>query len=102
MVKLKAMPFRAIVDELAGKLDFYCWMGIPVCRTWPSAPGRKRNPLVMMRAGRFRYINCESTDWPAAIRGPYQELALDTAFSWRDWAVRLYVNAEIDFYEWQG
>lgn len=100
-MKLKAMPYRAVVDELAKTLDFYCWMGIAVCRTWPRSPGRKRNELVMWRAGRFRYINCESTGWLASIREPYQELALDTAFSWRDWAVRLFVNAEIDFSEWQ-
>lgn len=91
---MKTMPFRGLVDSLRETLDFYAWKGIPVCRTWPRSPGRRRNSLVMWRAGRFRYINCESTDWMESIRQPYMDMALDSAFAWRDWAVSLYVNGD--------
>lgn len=98
---MKAMPYRGLVDSLRETLDFYCWKGIPVCRKWPKAPGRRRNIAVMWRAGKFRYINCESTNWMADEREPYMDLALDTAFAWRDWAVSLYVNGTKHLTEWQ-
>lgn len=54
MAKLTAMPSLAIIKGLAGTIDYYYWRGIPVARTWPKSPGKKRSPAVMAQWEPFR------------------------------------------------
>lgn len=95
MAKIAAMPSMAVVDSLRGKLDFYKWCGLTIVRKWPKSPGRSRNPNVVAAQGPFIYINKIARFLPDTIHEAYQVLAQDSAFSWKDWLNRLYINASI-------
>lgn len=96
MAKLTALPSRTLIDSMAGTVDYYYWHGIPVARRWPRSPGRVRNALVMFRAGQFRYINQEAKHIHPDVVQAYMQLAQGTAFTWKDFANRLFVSSDLD------
>jgi len=96
MAKLTALPSATLIDSMAGVVDYYYWRGIPVARKWPRSPGRTRNDMVMFTSSQFLYINQEAHHMHPDVVAAYQELAQGTAFSWKDFATRLFMTADKD------
>lgn len=99
MALLDTMPSAEIIDRFRGVLDFYAWCNLNICRTWPSRPGRARSIPCALCGQQFSYISKQTADISPDIRAQYDELAIDTAMTWKDWMTRLYVNAEYNLIE---
>lgn len=96
MAKLGALPAKDIIDAFRGTLDFYTWCSLKIVRKWPRAPGRARAPAVVATQAPFAYINKLAGSLPDNVVESYQELAQDSALSWKDFLNRLYINASIE------
>lgn len=96
MAILEAMPQESIISGFKGKIDFYYWLGIPVCRTWPRPPSAPRSPNVTARYAPFGYINSMAKDLPEYLRDQYRQAAQGTGLTWKDYMVRAYMGG-IDY-----
>ena len=92
MAKLNAMPSQAIVDGLAGCVDFYLWRGIPCARKWPRCTAIPRTTGEQLAAAEFAYINKQAKNVPPNIQATYIELAAASSLTWKDWLTRLYLS----------
>ena len=92
MAKLTAMPSKDIVDAFRGTLDFYRWCDLVIVRKWPRSPGRLRNPYVMATGARFAYVNQMASTISPDLQAAYAYTAQDTALSWKDIMVSLYLK----------
>jgi len=92
MAKLDKLPSQEIIDGFKGVLDFYLWMGIPVCRAWPIY--RPHEPSAAERAAqeRFSYINKLATTVDPLIRQAFVDMAIGTSFTWKDLYVKAYLS----------
>lgn len=86
------MPALEIVQGLKGTLDYYWYMGVPVCRRWPRAPLGPRS-LDVRRTNAVWQLHAPSC---AALR-PYIEPSYrmytsGTGLTWRDLYYRLATN----------
>lgn len=86
------MPEEAIISGFRGKLDFYYWLGMPICRTWPRSPTGPRSPNVTIRYAPFGYINSIAKYLPEYLRQQYVQAAQGTGLSWKDYLVRAYMS----------
>ena len=92
MAKLTALPSQAIIDGLKGKLDFYYWMGIPVVRSWPRSPGKRRAPAV---EAQWEAWTTASRIWNLLddeIRQAYIQTSHGTNLTGRDLAMKAYLS----------
>lgn len=94
MAKLNSMPSQAIVDSLAGVVDFYLWRGIPVARKWPRATDIARTPNEQLASAKFAYINQTAHEVPLNLQTLYSELAEASSLTWKDWLTRLYLSGD--------
>lgn len=92
MAIVKEMPSEAIIGGFKGKLDFYYWMGIPVCRSWPKSPGSSRSPAVMAQWPAFSYISQAWRDLDPTLRRLYEVQATGTILTGRDLFTRSYLS----------
>jgi hypothetical protein len=92
MAKLNAMPAQAIVDSLAGTVDFYLWRGIACARKWPRCSTIPRTTGEQLAAAEFAYINQHAKDVPPNLQALYIELAAASSLTWKDWLTRLYLS----------
>lgn len=78
------MPAQAVIDGYKGIIDFYLWKGIPCVRSWPRKPKMPRSPAVQASAAIFGALATAFSDTPPNIRARASELAVGTAWTWRD------------------
>lgn len=92
MARLTVMPQQAIIDGLAGKIDFYMYKGQAVARKWPY--WKTRTPTLTEKAAqeRFAYVNQVAKTLPQFVIEQYQRMAQGTPFSWKDLLVRSYIS----------
>ena len=84
MAKIDVMPHRSIISGYKGLLDFYVHRGQPCARSWPRKPQLPRSEAVMETAEFFGELAQEFSDTPPNIRSRAADLALGTAWTWRD------------------
>jgi len=92
MAIIKEMPGKRIISGFRGKLDFYYYMGLAVCRKWPRKPQRRRSPAVMAGWAPFAYASKEWNNLSPEVRRAYEILASDSALSGRDMMERAYLK----------
>ena len=92
MAKIKEMPSEAIIGGLKGKLDYYYWMGIAVCRSWPKSPGHSRSAAVSAQWPIWTYISKAWRDLAPELRDLYNRQASGTTLSGRDLFTRSYIS----------
>lgn len=92
MAIIDAKPSQAIIDGFKGTLDFYQYMGLWVCRSWPRSPGRVRSPSVMAQWSTFAYASQEWVNLSDEVRRAYEKLATNSGLSGRDMQVRAYLS----------
>lgn len=93
MAKLAALPSQDIISGYKGTLDFYVWMGIPVCRSWPRSPGRKRSASV---EAQWPVFTDAASLWPTLdkyVQDAYNTMASGSTLSGRDMMMKMYINA---------
>lgn len=93
MARLTAMPNQAIVDTLAGVIDFYYWKGIPVARKWPHWPARVAHAEEKAAQERFAYAQQMWVFLPEFLKAQYRLMAASTPVTARDIFTRAYLNA---------
>jgi len=93
VAKIGALPGKDVIDTLAPVLDYYLWMGIPVCRKMPSYKAGQPTPTEGLAAAHFAYINQIAGQLTPDIIDAYKALASDTTFTWKDYMNNLYINA---------
>ncbi|MBA7588244.1 hypothetical protein ES708_30297 [subsurface metagenome] len=92
MATLKAMPAESVIGKLRGVLDFYYWCDLVIVRSWPRPPSRPRAGDVASAEAQFGYIAKQTPVLTPTDLTAYQDMVEDSAFSWRDFMTRLYVN----------
>lgn len=92
MAKLSQMPALWVIDAFRGVVDFYQWCGLVIARKWPRAPVAPRSPGVQATGNQFAYVNKQSSTLDETVRPFYEEMALGTALTWKDFMVRLYTK----------
>lgn len=94
MAKLDALPSQAIIDELAGTIDFYVDKGIPVARAWPNP--RSVPPTPQERAAWPVFADAARL-WGTLspeVQAAYNKMAAGSTLSGRDMMTKLYINAK--------
>ena len=92
MAKLASLPASAVIDSLAGTIDYYLYMGIPVARSWPRARSIPPTPQEQQQWPIFTIaINAWSQTTPY-IQDAYRSMASASTLSGRDMASKLYLN----------
>lgn len=92
MAIVKEMPSEAIIGGLKGKLDFYYWKGIAVCRSWPKSPGSSRSPAVMAQWPAFAYISQAWATLDPTLRRYFEVMATGTILTGRDLFARSFLS----------
>ena len=92
MAIVKEMPSEAIIGGFKGRLDFYYWMGIAICRKWPSKPSQERNFHVRSQWPAFTIAAHAWKDLPASIQVLYEDMARGTILTGRDVFTRGYLS----------
>ena len=87
------MPSQAIVDRLAGAVDFYYWKGIPVARKWPHWPARVPLPDEKASQNLFAYASKMWKFLPEFLKANYRLMATSSPVTGRDIFTRAYMNA---------
>ena len=97
MARLTALPAQSIVDGFRGVLDYYVWGAcrgtpIPCARRWPrysrgAYPSSCKPPTLA-----FAWIMSNLDLIPENILEAYKAMASGTSLTWRDVAVRCYLN----------
>ncbi|MBA7669948.1 hypothetical protein ES703_78088 [subsurface metagenome] len=97
MAKLTALPHQDIIDGLKRKVDFYLWHGIPVARSWPRSPGRKRAPAVEAQWPVFTEAAQGWVKLTEEERQAYRQLASGSGLSGRDLFTRSYIKGLLQY-----
>ena len=85
ILKQGALPGQKIIDGFKKTLDFYYYMDIPCCRSWPRSQGKSQTPASVAQQPMFTYVQ---KLWPAVspfVMKSYTDLAPDSALHKRDW-----------------
>lgn len=94
MAKLEALPSSQIIDALAGVIDYYLYMGIPVARSWP----RKRSiPPTPQERANWPVFSDATKLWNTldpTIQAAYNKMAAGSTLSGRDMMTKMYINAK--------
>jgi len=93
MARLKNLPAQALVDTLAGYVDYYYWKQIPVARKWPHWPARVAHDLEKAAQERFAYAQQMWAFLPEFLKAQYRLMAMSTPVTARDIFTRAYLNA---------
>ena len=94
MAKLVALPEQAIINGFKGTLDYYVWMGIPCCRSWPRA---RTVPITPQEKAQWQTFTDASQLWNTldqATKNAYNKMASGSTMSGRDVMVKLYINSQ--------
>jgi hypothetical protein len=94
MAKLEALPSSAIIDQLAGTIDYYLWMGIPCARSWPRA---RQVPITPQERAAWPVFTDAVRIWntlSTEVQAAYNAMAAGSTLSGRDMATKLYINAK--------
>jgi len=97
MAKLTALPEKAIIDKLKGKIDFYYWRGIPVARRWPVHKPRWRSPQERATQQDLADVMHLRHQISQTVLAAYRALPCAKYLTWRDWLVKAYI-AGIDYH----
>lgn len=92
MAKVTVLPDRGIIDQFAGVLDFYTWMGIPCVRKWPVLHVTERTAAVRAMWPFFRYINQVAGTLPPYIVQQWQSMIEGSNLTWKDMINRAYLG----------
>ena len=92
MAVLERMPSEAIISQYKGKLDFYQWNGIPVCRRWPRPPTGQRSAAVQAQYPVWTYASRLWSFLPPDIQAAYRASAAGTDYVGRDVATKGYIS----------
>ncbi|GAI50034.1 unnamed protein product, partial [marine sediment metagenome] len=92
MAIIKEMPGRKIIDGFKGKLDFYYYMGVPVCRKWPRSQGKSQTPASIAQWPMFTYVAQSWITISPFVREAYYSIAADCGLHAKDWFTRGYIT----------
>lgn len=92
MAIIKEMPGQKIIDGFKGKLDFYYYMGIPVCRKWPRSQGKSQTPASIAQWPFFTYASQGFITISPFVREAYFAVARDCGLHAKDWFMRGYMT----------
>lgn len=90
MAIMERMPSQAIISAYKGVLDFYEYMGIPVCRKWPNFSHVKWSDAVKQSQADFGYASSMASQVSASVASAYRDMAKGSPFSWKDLLVKGY------------
>ena len=93
MAVIPAFPSQAVIDKLAGVIDYYVHFGQPCVRMYPRWKNKPRSPAVQKGWGAFTYANQIASDLPPKIIDTWKRLASGTSLAWKDWLIRCYIGA---------
>jgi len=99
VVILDKAPSGAIIDTLAGVLDFYNMRpnpvserSIPICRTWPRYRPEAYPDTSKIMQPFFAYIGKMSPEISPGVEAAYQLMAGGTGLTFRDYMTRCYLS----------
>lgn len=92
------MPSQAIIRGFKGAIDFYLWKGIPCARAWPKHKPRAPFALESRNQQDFAYINRLWSQLPGNIQAIYNDMAVGTPLTGKDFLVMAYMKG-IDYME---
>jgi len=92
MAKVTVLPDQAIIDKLAGVLDYYTYMGIPCVRKWPVLHVTDRTEAVKAMWPFFRYINQLAGTLPPYVVQQWQAMIEGSTLTWKDMLNRAYLG----------
>ena len=92
MVVLQALPGKAVIDGFKGKIDFYLHNGVPVARSWPRSPGKRRAPAVEAQWPLFSYAAKEWVNLSEDVQAAYYKMAEASGLNARDLQMRSYLT----------
>lgn len=95
MAKVEAMPSRAVIDGLRGKIDFYRWNGIACVRKWPRFKPTSMTEASKAHQPAFRYISQSTPLLSSEVVESWRWLADQSNLTWRDWLTRAYLGATL-------
>lgn len=98
MAKMGSLPSKEVIGSYKGTIDFYYWMGIPVCRKWPSRPKMPQTSPSKLQSEQFANINIMAKTVDASAKPYYIHEAVGTGLTWKDVLTRLYLHG-IDYVE---
>lgn len=90
MAIIKEMPAKRIIDGFKGKIDFYYYKGVPVCRRWPRNQGRSQTPSSVAQQPMFTYVQKLWEQVSPFVKAAYADQAPNSALHQRDWFMRGY------------
>lgn len=100
MAKITHLPSQAIIDGLAGVLDFYVYHpvscqgeGIPCVRKWPRYDESHMTQAAKDARVPFAYIATKWKTLPPYIQQAYIDMASQSSLTGKDMMIRLYLNA---------
>lgn len=101
MAKLTQLPTQAVIDGLAGVLDFYVYHpvacqgeGVPCVRKWPTYTESRMTQAAKDARIPFGYVNTTWNDLDLAVQQAWNDMAGQTALTGKDLSVRGYLNGD--------
>jgi len=99
---LPALPAQAIIDQVAGVLDFYVQhlnpsdeRGIVCVRKWPSYVPEHYPASSKVMQPYFAYVNKMAPFISPTVLEAYKAMAGGTGLAWKDFLVRCYINGDL-------
>ncbi|MBA7534041.1 hypothetical protein ES705_26287 [subsurface metagenome] len=86
------MPSQAVISGFKGKIDYYLWRGIPVCRKWPRSPGKKRSAAVEAQWPAFTAASQLWTSLSEDVQDAYRAMSQGSGMSGRDIFTKSYIS----------
>lgn len=90
ILKQGALPGREIIDGFKKTLDFYYYMDIPCCRSWPRSQGKSQTPTSVAQQPMFTYVQQLRPQVSPFVRQAYYDLVADCGLHVWDWFMRGY------------
>lgn len=102
MAVLRKLPSKAVIDMLAGTLDFYVYhpvscqgQGIPCVRKWPTYYEERMTEASKAMRPVFGYVNQMWRELSPEVRAAWERMASMTGPTAKDLSIRGYINGEL-------
>lgn len=96
MTKIANLPATSIILGFRGVIDYFCWKGMYLARSWPQKPRQPRSPAVKAQYAPFAFISQQATTIDLSTRTAYESMAWQTERTFRDYQIDLFYGKDVD------